>query len=455
VKALVGFILIGAACVGPVLGADRQEVTITSTPEGAMVFINNEYAGMAPVSKTLAPGSYHVRLRRTGYRDWTGNITVPMEDSRIEAVLQAHKRGSITITSDPPECTVYVNGQEEGITPLLLQDLADDLYEIRVQTPNFSPQTQTVEIADGEDVSLAVKLQSRIEEYLRAQIENNPDDLPKYAELGHHYLLEGEWDKAIEVLKQGSVVAGRRTGRSAEVMRFYQELCKAYTGQFRFGGPQNMPQFRERFGEVMEFAIETGAQKHPYYQRLVSLYAAMGQGERVRALVERMHAANPKRGVHAAFGGIYLERGMSAEAIEMFKRAIEIEDTFETRFALARAYHRRGQFEKALEEYTRCEAMDAPASVQAKLKFEMSRLYAQTGENDKALQYIDEALKRHKQDAWVMLKIRVLLNDGNCEEARLLVKELSATSSPHTRKGARAMLELINERCGQNENGRK
>lgn|GEM_PF-6307261 len=449
---LLCFIPVVAILILPACAAETQKAIITSTPPGAMVFINDVYEGTAPVRKDLPPGNYRVRLKRKGYRDWTTDITVPLENPGIDATLEALKKGSIMITSEPPECTVYVNSREEGITPLLLDDLPDDLYEVRVHKANYSTHQQTIEVAGGERIELHVRLRSRVVAYLLSQIEEDPGDLSAYSQLGHQYLLEGKWDEAAEIFKKGALVAGGRKTRDTAVRRFYHELCKVYAGQFKFTERANMPRFREEFRGVIEFAIEHGSRRAAHYQQLVSIYSSMGHAESVMILAERMHVADPARRVHKEFGRIYLERGMTHEAIKMLSRSIEIKDSFDSRLALATAYHRRGKLPEALLNYTLCEKTDVPAASRASLMGAIARLHSQRGDNEKAIAYVDKALKRSKSDSWMLLKIKILLDAGNCREARRLTEELMQSAAlTQMKDSATAMLDRINERCKENE----
>ena len=428
--------------------ASAQEITITSEPAGAMVFIDNEYAGTTPMDRNLPDGEHRIRLRRRGYRDFTLDITAPLAEPSISAKLSSNERGSIVIASKPPGCTVTVNGQESGKTPLTLAGLANDVYDIRVYKPNYSTHSETVEVIDGGEVKLEVRLESRIEQLLRKRIADAPKDLANYSELGHHYLLADDWDAAVEIFKAGAKMVGETRAAGQPAIRFYQELSKAYTGQYRFTERSRMDEFRERFAEVMECAIAEGVPANTYYQRVVALYAAMGGADRVMQLAERLNTENPTRKVHNEFGMVYLSRGKSAEAIKMLNRALEIEDSFDTRFALATAYHRRGDLEAARRQYELCLQMKPAGQNRSKLHYEMARLYHRTKEYDRAIESIDEALKILPDDRWQVTKAAILLDAGNCAEARKIVEELLAGATLRLSKsGAEAMLKQIDARC--------
>ncbi|NQT18399.1 MAG: PEGA domain-containing protein [Planctomycetes bacterium] len=436
----------------PALGAEAQHVTIASTPPGATVFIDDTYAGTSPVSKDLAPGRHLVRLKRKGCRDWAAEITVPLDNPRIDVALKALKKGSIMVTSDPPGCNVYVNGRDEGITPLLIADLPDDLYNIRVQKPNYAEYQETVEVADGADVKLHAELQSRVEPLFRERLKEKPGHLPNYTNLGHYLLLEGKWDAAAEVFKQGALVAEKCKGQDRDVLRFYQELNKIYKWQFKFTERPNLPKFREQFRHVIEFAIEHGAMHHNFYKQLVAMYAATGNAEAIATLVERMHAADPARHVHREFGMLYLSRGMSNKAISMFTRAVEIKDSFASRYALGSAYQRRGQYAEALSEFERCEKMEASSPEQRNLMQSLARLYYRTGEHEKALKHIDQLLEHSKTGEHMMLKIYILMKARKLEEAKQLAEELAKTATmPKTRSDAQHVLTSIHGLIELNE----
>ena len=70
-------------------GPLRGELIVASQPEGAMVLINNEYAGQTPlVVRAMDIGSRAVRLRLEGYEPWSRGVrVVANESTRVTADL--------------------------------------------------------------------------------------------------------------------------------------------------------------------------------------------------------------------------------------------------------------------------------------------------------------------------------------------------------------------------------
>lgn len=52
-------------------------ISVTSTPPGAEIYLNNEYRGTTPATISAAPvGNHTIELRERGYKTWSGIITV-------------------------------------------------------------------------------------------------------------------------------------------------------------------------------------------------------------------------------------------------------------------------------------------------------------------------------------------------------------------------------------------
>ena len=64
-------------------------VTITSTPDGAEVWVNGEFVGNTPAKLTLAARKCKIRVSLQGYKDWERELQVhPDSELTLRATLQ-------------------------------------------------------------------------------------------------------------------------------------------------------------------------------------------------------------------------------------------------------------------------------------------------------------------------------------------------------------------------------
>jgi hypothetical protein len=72
-----------AASVAP---SSKGTVTVSSVPDGADVYVDNNFVGNAPATLKLAAGKHTVKVQQDGYKAWTKDVSV-LADS--EANLKA------------------------------------------------------------------------------------------------------------------------------------------------------------------------------------------------------------------------------------------------------------------------------------------------------------------------------------------------------------------------------
>jgi serine/threonine protein kinase len=66
---------------GPALSpVASSTLAVTSTPDGAQVFVDSMFKGTTPLNVLLAPGSYEVRLNLPDYYEWEAQIQIGEED---------------------------------------------------------------------------------------------------------------------------------------------------------------------------------------------------------------------------------------------------------------------------------------------------------------------------------------------------------------------------------------
>jgi hypothetical protein len=61
-------------------------VSVATTPDGADVYVDNQFYGNSPATLKLKPGKHTVTVKMSGYKDWTRDVST---DAGSEAHLTA------------------------------------------------------------------------------------------------------------------------------------------------------------------------------------------------------------------------------------------------------------------------------------------------------------------------------------------------------------------------------
>jgi len=133
---------------------------ISTNPTGARVHINDIYQGLSPLTvSSLRAGSYRVEAEHDGYQKAESNVYVTA--GTIQNVyLTLQSPGSVSVTSNPTDAFVSLNGQIVGRTPYVITGLSTETVEISVTKNGYYNWKQSVNVYDGGQVSVHAELQS-------------------------------------------------------------------------------------------------------------------------------------------------------------------------------------------------------------------------------------------------------------------------------------------------------
>jgi len=82
----------------------------------------------------------------------------PPEVAVDENPLLREHGARILVASAPPGAKVYLDGKEQGITPVALTGLMQGKYRVRVEAPGFASWASQVEVGHGETAGITAKL---------------------------------------------------------------------------------------------------------------------------------------------------------------------------------------------------------------------------------------------------------------------------------------------------------
>ncbi|MCH8021320.1 PEGA domain-containing protein [candidate division KSB1 bacterium] len=124
-------------------------LSITSEPAGAEIYLENKFIGFTEGKKpllvnNLLEGAYHLKLIRGGYEDWQGDIAVQSKMERTVKVSLIAKPGSMNIYSEPAGARVFLDNNPVGETPISLKTVAEGEHEIRLVKEDYEAWTEKV-----------------------------------------------------------------------------------------------------------------------------------------------------------------------------------------------------------------------------------------------------------------------------------------------------------------------
>ena len=78
-----------AAAMSALPADSSGTVTLTTTPDGADIYVDGQFNGNSPATLKLKPGKHTIRVSMTGYGDWTRDISTDAGSSvHLTATLQ-------------------------------------------------------------------------------------------------------------------------------------------------------------------------------------------------------------------------------------------------------------------------------------------------------------------------------------------------------------------------------
>ncbi|MEM0954105.1 MAG: PEGA domain-containing protein [Pseudomonadota bacterium] len=126
------------------------KVSFTTQPSGAQVLVDGDSLGSTPLNAQLVDaGNRELRLLAERYLPYRETIEVTgLEVAQTFSVDLEPAWANIALSSVPIGATVFVDGEERGKTPALLEILQGE-HQVELQMPRFRPWQQTLSVSAG------------------------------------------------------------------------------------------------------------------------------------------------------------------------------------------------------------------------------------------------------------------------------------------------------------------
>jgi hypothetical protein len=148
--------------------ASTGTIYAQSSPAGAAIYMNGNFYGYSPVTiPSLYPGSYSMKASLNGYSPNTQVINVYAgQTATYYPVLQPsppapRSTGTVTVTSNPSNALVYVDGSYQGKTPLTVT-LYPGSHNFRLSLSGYADYSSTVYVTANTNQNLNAVMSSAV-----------------------------------------------------------------------------------------------------------------------------------------------------------------------------------------------------------------------------------------------------------------------------------------------------
>lgn len=133
---------------------------VNTIPRGANITVNGRYRGQSPLTLSLAPDiDYEIGISKAGYGVTSRNLRMESAASDSITVDLSARMGSVTISVQPSDATVYVDGRARGTGKTTVR-LSSAPHRIEVKRQGFRAWSRTVTPRPGYPQSVTANLRS-------------------------------------------------------------------------------------------------------------------------------------------------------------------------------------------------------------------------------------------------------------------------------------------------------
>lgn len=137
----------------------RGLVLIRSNPPGAAVSIGEVYEGATPLALHDIPlGAHRARLVKSGYNDREIEFSVEDRVPKALDVDLVSNSGTLVVHSDPSGATLFVDGRNEGLTPVSIERIEKGERDIALEMPGYLSYRRSVRIGADDTARVDAQL---------------------------------------------------------------------------------------------------------------------------------------------------------------------------------------------------------------------------------------------------------------------------------------------------------
>ncbi|HTL52250.1 MAG TPA: PEGA domain-containing protein [Planctomycetota bacterium] len=183
--------LAGTGSGTPPAVAKPATLTVTTTPPGATVILDDTIIGASPVAaRPLTNGRHAVRCEKDGFTPMVQTADAAVGANNLQFTLQPVAYAELSVASTPDGAEVLVDGEFKGRTPATVTKLTPGPHDLVIKKDNFTTYQGRQTLHAGEKKQLTdVVLKDKLLDMLQELVNTDPRAISNHLDLAHYYYI--------------------------------------------------------------------------------------------------------------------------------------------------------------------------------------------------------------------------------------------------------------------------
>ena len=139
---------------------DTGSLTVNSEPGGATIYIDGISSGKTTrdTVSDITVGNHELKLTLAGYNDYTSSVIVEKDHTNnvqkanlVPVTPNVPTTTPISVSSTPPGATVYLDGTNMGISPLMIPSVSYGTHTLRITYSGYQDSSNTVAVSGSSN----------------------------------------------------------------------------------------------------------------------------------------------------------------------------------------------------------------------------------------------------------------------------------------------------------------
>ena len=139
---------------------ETGSLEVTSSVEGAAVYLDYEQVGVTPLELTVPVGRHSLRISADGHNPWTTRVNISASEPEVVEAELFPGGGTVEFMVEPAGAAVQIDGQNAGTAPIRLTEMPAGEHTWTLSAPLHESATGTFEYQAGRNILVVEELQS-------------------------------------------------------------------------------------------------------------------------------------------------------------------------------------------------------------------------------------------------------------------------------------------------------